>query len=232
MTNYQKAHKNIYVQLKEEIIMIEISKNLYQFSMHIPFMHFTLHQYLLLSEEPVLISTGSIQQAELILPEIKKLLNGKELRYILFPHMESDECGGLPVFLKEYPNVITVCSELSARELPGYGYKGEIQIKKGGEVLTGNGFSFKFIDYPAEVHLQNGIVFYEENRGIFFSSDLMLRFGDAIGEIIDSTWKEEVDAINIQSIPNEDKLITLKNSLQELEPKFIAVGHGFCVNCK
>ena len=212
--------------------MIEINKNLYQFSVHIPFMHFTLHQYLLLSKEPVLISTGTMQQAELILPEIKKLLNGKELKYILFSHMESDECGGLPVFVKEYPNVIAVCSELSARELQGYGYTGEIQIKKDREVLTGNSFLFKFIDYPSEVHLQNGLVFYEESRKIFFSSDLMLRFGDALGEVIDSTWKEEVEAINMQSIPNKDKLIELKNSLQEIEPEFIAVGHGFCVNCK
>lgn len=212
--------------------MIEISKDLYQFSAHIPFMHFTLHQYLLLSEEPVLISAGTIQQAELILPEIKKLLRGKELKYILFPHMESDECGGLPVFLKEYPNVITICSELSARELPGYGYMGKIQAKKHGEVLTGNGFTFKFIDYPSEVHLQNGIVFYEESRKIFFSSDLMLRFGDAIGETIDSMWNEEVESIDKERIPNENKLAELKNSLKEIEPEFIAVGHGFCVNCK
>jgi Uncharacterized flavoproteins len=212
--------------------MIEISKDLYQFSAHIPFMHFTLHQYLLLSEEPVLISTGTMQQAEQVLPEIKKLLNGKELKYILFAHIESDECGGLPVFLKEYPNVITVCSELSARELPGFGYAGEIQSKKHGDVLTGNGFSFKFIDYPSEVHLQNGVVFYEETREIFFSSDLMLRFGDALGDIIDSSWKEEVGSINIERIPNENQLEALKNSLLEIEPKFIAVGHGFCVNCK
>jgi hypothetical protein len=32
--------------------MTEISKDLYQFSMHIPPMHFTLHQYLLLSGIP------------------------------------------------------------------------------------------------------------------------------------------------------------------------------------
>lgn len=228
LIGYNKNTKKI----KEKFKMVEISKNLYQFSAHIPFMHFTLHQYLLLAEEPVLISTGTMEQAKQILPEIKELLNEKELKYILIPHMESDECGGLPVFLKEYPNVITVCSELSARELPGYGYTGEIQVKKHGDILTGNGFSFKFIDYPSEVHLQNGIVFYEESRKIFFSSDLMLRFGDALGDTIDSSWKEEVEAINIDVIPNENKLAALKNNLQEIEPGFIAVGHGFCVNCK
>lgn len=48
----------------------------------------------------------------------------------------------------------------------------------------------------------------------------MLRFGDALGETIDSTWKEEVEAINMQSIPNEDKLVALKNSLKEVNSVF------------
>jgi len=60
----------------------------------------------------------------------------------------------------------------------------------------------------------------------------MLRFGDAVGQTIDSSWKEEVGTINIERIPNENKLEALKNSLLEIEPKFIAVGHGFCVDCK
>lgn len=212
--------------------MNEITKDLYQFSMHIPFMHFTLHKYLLLSEEPVLISTGTLDHAEKILPEIKELLNGKSLKYIIFPHMESDECGGLPVFLKEYPDVITICSELSARELPGYGYKGTIVSKKQDDTLTGDNFSFRFIDYPSEVHLQNGILFYEETRKIFFSSDLMLRFGDSIGETMDSTWKDEIDSITLNSIPCETKLAAVKDELKKFNPEFIAVGHGFCVNCK
>lgn len=212
--------------------MNPITNNLYQFSFCIPGMEFTLHQYLLLSDEPVLISTGTIQQAEYILPKVKQLLDEKTLKYILFSHVESDECGGLPVFLKEYPNVITICSELSARELQGFGYGGIVQSKKQGDVLAGKGFSFKFIDYPSEVHLQNGLVFYEENNKIFFSSDLMLRFGDGTGKTIDSTWKEEVDAIEMRSIPNQAQLESIKLALHAINPVFIAVGHGFCVNCK
>jgi hypothetical protein len=34
----------------------------------------------------------------------------------------------------------------------------------------------------------------KNNRRIFFSSDLMFRFGDAHGEIIESNWQVEVDA--------------------------------------
>jgi flavorubredoxin len=212
--------------------MTKIYPDLYQFSVHIPPMHLTIHQYLLLSEEPVLISTGTAQQAEQILSEVKELLNGKELKYILVSHMESDECGGLSVFQKEFPNVIAVCSNLSARELSGFGYNGKIAAQKQGDVISGKGFSLKFIDYPSEVHLQDGLVFYEETRKLFFSGDLMLRFGDAVGETIENCWKDEVNAIDLERIPNAEKLQILQKKLHEITPNFIAVGHGFCVKCK
>jgi len=216
----------------EEIEMTTIYPDLHQFSVYIHSMRFTIHQYLLLSEEPILISTGAAQHAIRILPEVKKILNGKELKYILVSHMESDECGGLWAFQKEFPNVITVCSNLCARELPGYGYEGKIMAQKQGDIISGGGFSLTFIDYPSEVHLQDGLVFYEETRKIFFSGDLMLRFGDAVGKTIESRWKDEVDAIDLERIPNSEKLQELQNRLHELDPGFIAVGHGYCVKCK
>lgn len=212
--------------------MIEIYKDLYQFTQELSFMNFTIHQYLLLTEEPILICTGTYQQAELILPEIKKLLGNKKLKYILVPHIESDECGGVSVFLKEYPDVITICSQIGARELPGFGYKGKVIAKEQGDIIQGKDFSIKCIDYPSEVHLQNGLVFYEEKRNIFFSSDLMLSFGNATGKTVNSLWKTEVNNITLQSIPNDEKLNTLKNNLNDINPKFIAAMHGFCINCQ
>lgn len=212
--------------------MIEICKDLYQFTQELSFMNFTIHQYLLLTEDPILICTGTYQQAELILPEIKELLGDKKLKYILVPHIESDECGGLSIFLNEYPDVITICSQIGARELPGFGYKGKVVAKEHGSMIEGDNFSIKCIDYPSEIHLQNGLVFYEEKRNIFFSSDLMLSFGDATGKTIDGLWKTEINNITLQSIPNEDKLKSLKNHLNDISPKFIATMHGFCINCK
>lgn len=211
---------------------MEIYKDLYQFTQELPFMDFTIHQYLLVTNEPILIYTGTYQQAKLILPKVKELLGDKKLKYILVPHIESDECGGLPIFLKEYPEVITICSEIGARELPGFGYEGKIISKKGGDIIEGNDFTIKCIDYPSEVHLHNGLVFFEEKRNIFFSSDLMLSFGNATGKTKDSSWKEEIYNISLESIPNKEKLDILKNDLSNINPKFIAAMHGFCINCK
>ena len=212
--------------------MNQLFPELYQFTIHIQQMHFTIHQYLLLANDPILISTGTIQQSEKILPEIRKLLNGNDLKYIFVSHMESDECGGLNLFLKEFPNVITVCSELTSRELPGYGFIGKIIKQKNNEILNGNGFSIKFIEYPSEVHLQNGLIFYEEKRKILFSSDLMLSFGDAVGEIKESKWEKEVESINIERIPNKEMLEKIKIELNKISPQFVAVGHGYCIKCK
>lgn len=209
--------------------MIQIHPGLYQFTQEIPQMNFTIHQYLLNAEEPVLISTGTMQQAEKILPEITAVLNGRPLRYILVSHRESDECGGLDVFHEAYPKATVICSALTARELPGFGYKGPVLAQNGGDVLQGTGFSLRTIAYPSEVHLQNGLVFYEETRKIFFSSDLMLRFGNSAGKIISGSWRGEVDSIGPDRVPDENKLRDLKEALKTLSPEFIAVGHGFCV---
>lgn len=211
--------------------MAAIYRDLYQFSDYIEPVQLTIHQYLLLAEEPILVSTGTERQTRRIMPAIRNLLAGKELKYVLVSHMESDECGGLQFLHEEYPDAVAVCSSLSARELPGFGYKGRTIAKKQGEDIVGQGFSLRFIDCPSEVHLQDGLVFYEESRGIFFSCDLMQRFGDVAGRTMEGNWENEVDTIGPERIPNAEKLLTLQKSLRKLTPGFIAAGHGFCVSC-
>lgn len=211
--------------------MKEIYKNLYQFSVYIQQMDFTIHQYLYVSEPSILFAAGTVQQAQKNLPEIKNLLGEKELKYIFVSHMESDEAGGISIFKNEFPNVSVICSNLAERELFGFGYTGKIKSAKGGECINDGKLKLKFIDYPSEVHLQNGLLCFEENSGILYSSDLMLKFGNGCGKIIKSKWDCELKNVNDERIP-EKKFIPLKNSLSEINPEFIAVGHGFCIECE
>ncbi|WP_400256863.1 hypothetical protein [Methanomethylophilus alvi] len=41
--------------------------------------------------------------------------------YIFVSHMESDEYGGIRIFLERYPDAKVICSRLASRELPGLG---------------------------------------------------------------------------------------------------------------
>lgn len=208
---------------------MEIYKDLNQFSLFVPPIQMATHQYLLMSESPVLVQTGTIQQTEAIIPQIKELLKDRKLEYVLFSHFESDECGGIFLLQKEYPEITAVCSEVSARQLHGFGYTGKVLIQKQGDILNYKGFEFTFVNYPSEMHLWDGIVCYENTRRIFFSSDLMFMFGEGAGKTRTGDWKTEVQNIRIESLSDENKLNTLKQGLLEISPAFIATGHGICI---
>lgn len=212
--------------------MTPIYQNLYQFTTYIPPLDFTIHQYLLATEPAILFATGTVQQATANLPQIQEILADRELKYIFVSHIESDECGGLPVFLEAYPEVTVICSVLGARELPGYGYNGKIVAATSDKLLVDEKLSLRFFNYPAEVHLQDGIICYEEASGIFYSADLMLRYGNAGGKTMIGNWKSEVMEIKQERVPNESQLKNLQKTLMEISPNLIAVGHGFCIECK
>ena len=83
--------------------------------------------------------------------------------------------------------------------------------------------SLHFVDYPSEVHLQDGLVCLEKNTGILYSADLFLRFGNGVGKTIDARWEDEVATIEQERVPNEELLEKLKADLSGLAPRFVAV---------
>lgn len=209
--------------------MNEIRNNLYQFTTYIPPLDFSIHQYVLATNPVIVFATGTNKEAEENLPKIKEILAGKPVKYIFISHLESDECGGLIKFWKEYPQAVVLCSALCSRELSGYGYAGKVKVCNHDEYLNDGDLRLRFFNYPAEIHLQNGLLCFEENSGIFYSSDLMLRYGNGTGKIIRSDWKTEIESIDFSRIPNKEFFCETQKVLSTIAPKFIAVGHGFCI---
>jgi flavorubredoxin len=210
--------------------MTAIHTDLYQFSSFIPPIDLSFHQYLLLTDEPVLVHTGTMQQAEAIIPLLKADLNGRTLKYIFISHFESDECGGLSIILKHFPEAKPVCSEITGRQLSGFGITNDFIIKKPGERLITGDSELEFINYPSEMHLWEGLLLIEKKRGIFFSSDLIFCFGKSDNSVINGNWQEEINSISPLQIPNPEKRLQLQQTLEKLNPKFVATGHGPCVD--
>lgn len=209
--------------------MTQIYSNLYQFTQVMEPMKLSMHLYLLLTAEPILIQTGAVSQTEEAVPLIKQLLGDKLIKYILVSHFESDECGGLSLLLKEYPDAVTVCSEVTARQLIGFGITNKIEIKKPGDKFIGIDFEFDIFGYPAEMHLWEGILFYENQRGIFFSSDLMFAMGETHGQVIDKSWEDAIKLSGVENIPSVNIQKKLFNDLHTFTPSFVATGHGPCI---
>lgn len=63
--------------------MTIIHNNLHQFTEYLEMADFSTHQYLLLTEEPILIHTGTARNAETIIPQIKQLLGERPLKIFL-----------------------------------------------------------------------------------------------------------------------------------------------------
>lgn len=209
--------------------MTKIYPDLYQFTDILQPMQLSMHQYLLLTQEPVLIQTGAVPQAQATLPKLKELLGNRPLKYILISHFESDECGGLSLVLQEYPDAIAVCSEVTARQLWGFGIAQNVEIKKPGETLCGNDFEFSVIAYPSEMHMWEGVLFTETKRGIFFSSDLMFQMGATHGQVIKSSWNNAIAASGADQLPTAEMQNKLLSDLQSINPVFVASGHGACI---
>lgn len=209
--------------------MSNIYEDLHQFSSYVPTIDLTFHQYLLLTDEPLLVHTGSIQQVEALMPQLKNVLGGKQLKYIFISHFESDECGGLSLILKHFPEAKPICSEVTARQLSGFGITNEAISKKTGEKLTTGGYELEFINYPSEMHLWEGLLLVENKRGIFFSSDLVFRFGKASGTVIEGNWQAEVNGITLEQVSDPERRAKLQQTLSQLNPAFVATGHGPCI---
>jgi flavorubredoxin len=208
---------------------IKVFEDLQMFNSYLGFIDLGFNQYLLLGSEPLLIHTGSKDQAVEMLPKIKALLGDKPLSYIFISHFESDECGGLS-FLKEYyPQAKPVCSQVTARQLMGFGIASEIITKAPGDVLESSNFILRFIRYPSEMHLWEGLMAFEERRGLLFSSDLFIRRGKLNEPIVDSNLEEEIQKIAAEQIPNFDALKAIQNDIKNLPIKFIIPGHGPCL---
>ncbi|MDU5508815.1 MBL fold metallo-hydrolase [Finegoldia magna] len=209
--------------------MPQIFDDLYQFTSYAPPIDLTFHQYLLNIDEPILIHTGSRQQAQTLLPQIKDVLMGRKLKYIFVSHFESDECGGLEIILKEFPEARVIASEVTAGQLDGFGIAGDVLIKRPEEKMKIGETEFKFISYPSEMHLWEGLLLLDLERKILFSSDLMIRFGNSGGEILENTLEGELDRITKEQIPDTEKREKLIGDLKKEDIKFIATGHGECI---
>lgn len=209
--------------------MFKIYDDLYQHTIYREDANISDHQYLLDCSQPALIHGGSHDAALKLLPLLEERLGKRELSYIIVSHLGADECGGLDLILEKYPSARIICSEYTARQLRGFGITATIMIARTGERLSGDDFEYRIIEYPAEAHLHSGILVYEEKRRLFFSSDLMMRSGNGAGETLNSDWPAEIHATGLRQVPNRQLLRALRHDLSLIDPKFIAVGHGYCL---
>ena len=201
---------------------------LYQFTNLAGNINLPAHQYLLASDPTVMFATGIYSQAKWILPEVERILDGRPLDYLFVSHMEADECGGIGLYKRRYPKLTVLGTAQVASEFEGFGYTTKVIVCEHLSRFRQGDLDLQFFGFPVDVHGRDGLIAYDSASGIMYSSDVIVKSGRSKINLGD--WAEEVGSIDSSRISDTSKREKLKAELVKIQPKFIATGHGSCIN--
>ena len=149
------------------------------------------NSYLIMDEKTALIDTVDSVIRDQFLENIKHVLDGRELDYLIINHMEPDHCGNIEELLRMYPNLKIVGNaktfqffeQFYVTRKPESYYK----VIEGDELKLGQ-HTLHFYMMPM-VHWPEVMTTYEITEKILFSADAFGTFGALNGNI----FNDQVD---------------------------------------
>ena len=106
----------------------QIVGGIYRISDFWPEYGITTNQFVIDAEQPALIHTGTFPAYEQVRRAVAQVLDPKRLRYVIVPHFEADECGGMGRFVAEAPEAVLLCSATGMGiNLSGWDYCGPVR---------------------------------------------------------------------------------------------------------
>lgn len=150
------------------------------------------NSYVLTDKKTVLFDTVDSAVAARFFENLRQILNGKPLDYMVINHMEPDHCSQIANIMREYPSVKIVCNTKTKQMIEQffpqtYTEDTFLLIKEGDTLSTGN-HELTFIFAPM-VHWPEVMLTFDKTTGTLFSADAFGTFGAINGNI----FADEVD---------------------------------------
>lgn len=149
------------------------------------------NSYFLNDDKTVLFDTVDKRCSEQFFANLRHVLCGRSLDYLVVSHMEPDHCALIGDVVREHNEVRIVCSAKTSQMLSqffDFDLDGRIQVVKEGDVLETGHHKFTFVMAPM-VHWPEVMVTYDMTDKILFSADAFGTFGAINGNI----FADEVD---------------------------------------
>ena len=159
----------------------EIADGIYRISTSIPPSAmpggFSLNQYLLLDDEPLLFHTGPRGTFDRVRGAIETVMPIESLRWIAFSHVESDECGALNRLLAAAPTALPVCGQVAAMvSMEDLADRAPRALGHGETLVTGRR-TLEWIDAPHLPHGWECGYLMERTSGTLLCGDLFTQPG-------------------------------------------------------
>ena len=143
------------------------------------------NSYLILDEKTVLLDTVDRSVSTVFFENIKALLDGRKLDYVIVNHMEPDHAATLAELRLRYPEATFVATQKSV-DMMGQFFDSTtatpfLAVKEGDSLCTGR-HNFTFVTAPM-VHWPEVMVSYDSTDKVLFSADAFGTFGALGGNI-------------------------------------------------
>lgn len=151
------------------------------------------NSYFIDDSKTAVIDTVDRAVSKQFFENIRHMLAGRSLDYVIVNHMEPDHAASLEELVLRYPEVTIICNDKTKKMINQFfefDIDARVQIVAEGDTVCTGAHTFKFFMAPM-VHWPEVMVTYEESQKILFSADAFGNFGALSGGIFDD--ETEVD---------------------------------------
>lgn len=141
--------------------------------------------YLLVDEKTVLFDTTDWSAGRQLTENVRYLLNGRPLDYVVVDHLEPDHGASLQQILLYWPETKILCTQMAVKFLRQFGMEEaaeNAEIVKEGDIRSFGKHELQFIAAPM-VHWPEVMVSYDRTSGVLFSADAFGTFGTLNGRL-------------------------------------------------
>lgn len=153
--------------------------------------------YVLLDKKTVLFDTVDWSASRQFIENVKAVLNGRDLDYMVINHMEPDHGASIEEIIIRYPNIKIITTEKAEIFMHQFGFNvdGRVEIVKEGDTKTFGKHTVTFVAAPM-VHWPEAMVTFDTTSGVLFSADAFGTFGALDGKLFNDEVNFERDWID------------------------------------
>jgi flavorubredoxin len=158
---------------------------------------------------------------------VAEVLDPKCLAYVVCPHFEADECGGMGRFVAEAPEAVLACSDLGSRiNLMQWDYSGPVRGFREGDTIDLGEHRLRLLETPHVHHWDSMMVFEERTRSLF-PADLYVQSGDQPAIVRENLGKEMCQLYREWGIfAAEEPVLGVVDRIEKLDAQWINPMHG------
>lgn len=152
------------------------------------------NSYLIKDRKNILIDTVDYSVGRQFLENLKYVLNGENLDYMIVNHMEPDHCSLIEELTYKYPEMKIICNNQTIKMIKqfyNFDIDSKAEIVKEGQTIKTGKHEFQFIMAPL-VHWPEVMVTYDITDKTLFSADAFGSFGALNGNL----FNDDIDFEN------------------------------------